>query len=146
MLADIIFDSLEPYELSRLQLGARFPKDQIETEEDLRKRLGAGGSDPLKSSLVQQIGERLRGRLDGVKMVNDKPDVLALIDVLTLTVELDARRLRLRAIPKARTWNPPNPLAVPCLQGTWLPALRRHRIAVQKQRSRLHRQPDAGRV
>ena len=50
VLADIIFDSLQPYELSRLQLGARFPKDQMETEEDLRKRLGAGGSDPLKSS------------------------------------------------------------------------------------------------
>lgn len=110
VLADIIFDSLEPYELSRLQLGARFPKDQMETEEDLRKRLGAGGSDPLKSSLVQQIGERLRGRLDGVKMVNDKPDVLALIDVLTLTVELDVRAVYVygryrkleRGIPQTR--------------------------------------------
>ncbi|MDP6199271.1 MAG: tRNA pseudouridine(54/55) synthase Pus10 [Candidatus Poseidonia sp.] len=110
VLADIIFDSLKPYELSRLQLGARFPKDQMETEEDLRKRLGAGGSDPLKSSLVQQIGERLRGRLDGVKMVSDKPDILALIDVLTLTVELDVRAVYVygryrkleRGIPQTR--------------------------------------------
>ncbi|MBT7063676.1 MAG: hypothetical protein HN923_03160, partial [Euryarchaeota archaeon] len=33
LLAEIIFDSLSPYELSRLQLGARIPKDQMEEEE-----------------------------------------------------------------------------------------------------------------
>ena len=91
LLADIIFDAIEPYDVSRLQLGARFPKDQMDEEEKLRKRLGAGGSDPLKSSLVDEIGKRLKDRLDGVTLVNDKPDVLALIDVLTLTVELDVR-------------------------------------------------------
>ena len=57
---------------------------QIEEEEKLRKRLGAGGSDALKPSLVEEIGKRLKDRLDGVTLVNDKPDVLALIDVLTL--------------------------------------------------------------
>ena len=30
-------------------------------------------------------------RLEGVTLVNEKPHVLALIDVLTLTVELDVR-------------------------------------------------------
>ena len=110
LLADIIHDAIAPYDLSRLQLGARFPKDQMETEEDLRKRLGAGGSEPLKSSLVNEIGERLNGRLDGVSMVNDKPDILALIDVLTLTVELDVRAVYVygryrkleRGIPQTR--------------------------------------------
>ena len=110
LLADIIFDSLEPYDLSRLQLGARFPKDQMETEEDLRKRLGAGGSVALKASLVEQIGVRLKQRLEGIAIVNDKPDVLALIDVLTLTVDLDIRAVYIygryrkleRGIPQTR--------------------------------------------
>ena len=110
LLADIIFDAIEPYDISRLQLGARFPKDQMEEEEQLRKRLGAGGSDPLKSSLVDEIGKRLKDRLDGITMVNDKPDVLALIDVLTLTVELDVRAVYVygryrkleRGIPQTR--------------------------------------------
>ena len=91
LLADIIFDSISPYELSRLQLGARIPKDQIEHEEEMRKRFGAGGSDALKSGLVRVIAQHLNKRLEGVTLVNDKPQVLALIDVLTLTVELDIR-------------------------------------------------------
>ena len=37
LLADIIFDSIEPYQFQRLQLGARFPKDQLEEEDILRK-------------------------------------------------------------------------------------------------------------
>jgi len=93
LLADIIFDSISPYELSRLQLGARIPKDQIEHEEEMRKRFGAGGSDALKSGLVRVIAQHLNKRLEGVTLVNDKPQVLALIDVLTLTVELDIRAI-----------------------------------------------------
>lgn len=91
LLAEIIFDNIAPYELSRLQLGARIPKDQIQDEEDLRKRFGAGGSDALKSSLVQAIAQHLNKKLENVTLVNDKPQILALIDVLTLTVELDIR-------------------------------------------------------
>lgn len=91
LLADIIFDNIAPYELSRLQLGARIPKDQIQDEEDLRKRFGAGGSDALKSSLVQAIAQHLNTKLENITLVNDKPQILALIDVLTLTVELDIR-------------------------------------------------------
>ena len=110
LLADIIFEAIEPYDISRLQLGARVPKDQVEEEEKLRKRLGAGGSDALKPSLVEEIGKRLKDRLDGVTLVNDKPDVLALIDVLTLTVELDIRAVYVygryrkleRGIPQTR--------------------------------------------
>ena len=110
LLADLIHEAIEPYDVSRLQLGARFPKDQMETEEDLRKRLGAGGSNPLKSSLVEEIGARLKDRLEGVTLVNDKPDILALIDVLTLTVELDIRAVYVygryrkleRGIPQTR--------------------------------------------
>jgi len=110
LLADIIHDAIQPYEVGRLQLGARFPKDQTEGEEELRKRFGAGGSDPLKSSLVNGIARNLSDRLDGVNMVSEKPDVLALIDVLTLTVDLDIRAVYVygryrkleRGIPQTR--------------------------------------------
>jgi tRNA pseudouridine synthase 10 len=110
LLADIIYDALKPYELKRLQLGARFPKDQTEGEDVMRKQYGAGGSDPLKSSLVAQICRRLNERLGGIELVNDKPDVLALIDVLTLTVDLDIRAVYVygrykkleRGIPQTR--------------------------------------------
>ena len=110
LLTDIIFDAVQPYELHRLQLGARFPKDQTESEEELRKRFGAGGSEALKAALVNAIARRLNERLDNVTMVNEKPDVMALIDVLTLTVDLDVRAVYVygryrkleRGIPQTR--------------------------------------------
>jgi len=74
-----------------LQLGARIPKDQVQEEEEMRKRFGAGGSDALKSGLVQSIAQHLNKKLENITLVNDKPQILALIDVLTLTVELDIR-------------------------------------------------------
>ena len=91
LLADIIYDAIEPYEIKRLQIGTRFPKDQIEAEDAERKRYAASGSDGLKTGLVAEIARNLNQRLEGVKLVNEKPHVLALIDVLTLTVELDVR-------------------------------------------------------
>ena len=91
MLTDIIYDSISPYQFKRLQLGARFPKTQIEEEDTQRKRHGAGGCDGLKTGLVAEIAKRLNKRLEGVTLVNDKPQILALIDVLTLSVDLDVR-------------------------------------------------------
>ena len=121
LLADIIYDAIQPYEATRLQLGARIPKDQIAAEEELRKRLGAGGSDALKSGLVTEIARNLNDRLDGKKLVNDKPQILALIDVLTLTVELDIRAHYLYGrYQKLERGITPNPLAMPRLQGPGL--------------------------
>ena len=91
LLTDVIEDALQGYDIQKLQIGARFPKDQIEDEEGLRKQYAAGGSDALKPSLVKDISTQLSGRLTTVEIVNDKPDILALIDVLTLTVTLDVR-------------------------------------------------------
>jgi len=91
LLTDIIYDSISPYQFKRLQLGARFPKSQIEEEDSQRKRFGSGGCDGLKTGLVAEIAKRLNQRLDGVTLVNDKPQILALIDVLTLSVDLDVR-------------------------------------------------------
>ncbi len=91
LLAELIKEAVGERECFRLQLGARIPKDQTEAEDHLRKRFGAGGSAPLKSSLVEEVARQLNDIDFGVKLVIDKPEILALIDVLTLTVELDIR-------------------------------------------------------
>ncbi len=59
LLADIIYDAIQPYQIKRLQLGTRFPKDQVEEEDNQRKRFGAGGSDGLKTGLVAEIARNL---------------------------------------------------------------------------------------
>ena len=91
LLAELIKEEIGDRECSRLQLGARIPKDQTEAEDHLRKRFGAGGSAPLKSSLVEEVARQLSDLGGGQNLVVDKPEILALIDVLTLTVELDIR-------------------------------------------------------
>jgi len=91
LLAQLILEAIGERECSRLQLGARIPKDQTEAEDFLRKKYGAPGSAPLKSSLVEEVARQLKELGKGDNLVVDKPEILALIDVLTLTVELDIR-------------------------------------------------------
>ncbi len=91
LLAELIHDELGEREYSRLQLGARFPKDQTEAEDHLRKRFGAGGSNALKSSLVDEIASQLKALDSSVSLVIEKPEILALVDVLTLSIDLDIR-------------------------------------------------------
>ena len=91
LLAELIYESIGERDCSRLQLGARIPKDQTEAEDHLRKRFGAGGSAPLKSSLVEEVARQLGELGMGQNLVVEKPEILALIDLLTLTVELDIR-------------------------------------------------------
>jgi tRNA pseudouridine synthase 10 len=110
VLADVILEQIEGIDIGRLQLGARFPKDQIDTEEALRKKFAAGGSEPLKSALVNDIGRTLSGQLTNSKLVNDTPEALVLMDVLTLSVEVDLRAVYIygryrkltRGIPQTR--------------------------------------------
>ena len=91
LLAQLIIEAIGSKECSRLQLGSRIPKDQTETEDHLRKRFGAGNSSPLKASLLEEIAKELKELGFDMKLVIDKPEILAIIDVLTLTVELDVR-------------------------------------------------------
>ena len=91
LLAELIKEAIGERECTRLQLGARIPKDQTEAEDHLRKRFGAGGSAPLKSSLVEEVARQLTDLGQGNNLVVEKPEILAIIDVLTLTVELDIR-------------------------------------------------------
>lgn len=91
VLAAIILNNLKEHEFDRLQLGAQFPKDQTEKEDQLRKRFGASGSAPLKSCLMEEVAKALRELDPDIKLVNDKPQIMALIDLLTLNVNLDIR-------------------------------------------------------
>jgi len=110
LLSEVLQDALQPYEYKRLQLGIRFPKDQVDHEEEMRKRFGAAGSDSLKGSLVSVLSREVAKSLPKISFVNEKPDILALIDVLTLTVELDVRAVYIygryrkleRGIPQTR--------------------------------------------
>ena len=91
LISELIIESVGDKECSRLQLGSRIPKDQTEAEDHMRKRYGAANSTPLKSSLVEEIAKHLKESGFDMKMVIDKPEILAIVDVLTLTVELDVR-------------------------------------------------------
>lgn len=110
LLADLITEALDGREIGRLQVGARFPKDQMEEEDVMRKRYGAGGSDPLKSSLVKFVSDAVKARMGDVRIVSENPEVLAIIDVTTLTVDLDVRSVYLygryrkleRGVPQTR--------------------------------------------
>ena len=91
LLTELILESMEGYDATKIQIGARIPKDQIETEENLRKKFAAGGSEALKPALVNEISKRIRESENGYKTVSDAPEILAIVDVLTLTIELDIR-------------------------------------------------------
>ena len=110
LLADLIVESIEGRQAKRLQIGARFPKDQTEEEDANRKRFGAAGSEALKASLVQEVGKAVLERTEGLTLVQEHPEILAIIDVMTLTVDLDVRSVYLygryrklqRGIPQTR--------------------------------------------
>lgn len=110
LLSDLIVEAIEGREATRLQIGARFPKDQTEEEDLNRKRFGAAGSEALKAALVQEVGNAVLERTDGLTLVQENPDILAIIDVMTLTVDLDVRSVYLygryrklqRGIPQTR--------------------------------------------
>ena len=64
---------------------------KLDQEDDLRSRFGAAGSAGLKPELVETIASKIIAEMDGTRLVKEKPEVLALIDVVTLAVELDVR-------------------------------------------------------
>jgi tRNA pseudouridine synthase 10 len=66
-------------------------KEQVQQEEYLRQRYGAGGSRALKAALVEAIGAALAESRPGLRLVREKPEVLLLVDTLTLNVEVEIR-------------------------------------------------------
>ena len=109
-ISEMVVSKIKKFEFSRLQLGAQFPSDLSETEDLLRSQYGAPGSAPLKSTFVSEIAKKVSEKIKNIQIVNDAPDILALIDVVTLSIKLDNRSIFLytryrkleRGIPQTR--------------------------------------------
>lgn len=78
-------------EFSSLQMGYHISKELIEEEDNLRKRFGARGASPLKSSFATAVENALKGKLGEVDFVKESPDVMILVDSLTLRVKAEIR-------------------------------------------------------
>jgi len=109
-ISDMLVSELSEFEFTRLQLGAQFPSDLTEDEDMLRGKFGAPGSLPLKSTFVSEVAKSVSNKIKKVQIVNDAPDILALIDVVTFSIKLDNRSVFLytryrkleRGIPQTR--------------------------------------------
>ena len=105
-----VIDSLSGFEFSTLQFGIHLPKDLIQEEDRIRSKFGAQGSLPLKGALVRSIHERIAKENMDVVFVKERPDVMVLVDGLTLRVDVDVRPVFLygryrkiaRGIPQTR--------------------------------------------
>ena len=112
LITSRLTSALSDYEFSRLQLGFQLPTDLIESEEHVRISFGANRSNSLKQSLSSEISMKIRMLKGDVEIVNEHPEILALIDCLTLSVNLECRSLYLytryckfeRGLPQTH-WN-----------------------------------------
>ena len=112
LITSRLISALSEYEFSRLQLGFQLPNDLIESEEQIRNSYGARKSYNLKQSLSSEISMRLRMLIDGVEIVNEHPEILVLVDCLTLSFKIECRSLYLytryckfeRGLPQTH-WN-----------------------------------------
>lgn len=91
-IVDRIVEQVSNLEYSTIQIGMHLPKDLIQDEDQIRIRHGATGSRPLKSAMVDSIQNEISKNLDSeIKFVKEKPDLMILIDGLTLRVDIDIR-------------------------------------------------------
>ena len=109
-IVDRVFGSLPNTQFSTMQFGIHLPKDLIQEEDRIRSKYGAPGSNPLKGALVEAIHRRIRELGQNVEFVKERPDVMILVDGLTLRVDVDVRPIFLygryrklsREIPQTR--------------------------------------------
>ncbi|RJU87722.1 MAG: tRNA pseudouridine(54/55) synthase Pus10 [Candidatus Poseidoniales archaeon] len=109
-IVDRVFDTLSDTEFSTMQFGIHLPKDLVQEEDRIRSKYGAQGSYHLKGAIVESIHERIRNLDKEVDFVKEKPDVMVLVDGLTLRVDVDVRPIFLygryrkvsRGIPQTR--------------------------------------------
>ena len=105
-----IIEQTGEVEHSTIQLGIHLPKDLLDEEEKIRSRHGSPGSPPLKPSFVRAIQEKLSLKVEGISFVKERPDLMILVDGLTLKVDVDVRpvflygryRKLIRALPQTR--------------------------------------------
>ena len=93
-----------------MQFGIHLPKDLLQDEDRIRSRNGAPASRPLKAAFVDAIQEQLAEHMPDTSFVKEKPDLMILVDGLTLRVDIDVRPVFLygryrklsREIPQTR--------------------------------------------
>ena len=95
LITSRLSSSLSDYEFSRLQLGFQLPSDLIESEEHIRISFGANRSHALKQSLSLEISSKIKMLIENIEIVNENPEILALVDCLTLSVKIECRSLYL---------------------------------------------------
>jgi tRNA pseudouridine synthase 10 len=109
-IVDRVFESLSGTQFSTMQFGIHLPKDLLQEEDRIRTKYGAPGSFPLKGAIVESIHHRIREQNRQVDFVKERPDVMVLVDGLTLRVDVDVRPIFLygryrklsREIPQTR--------------------------------------------
>ncbi|MEE3083445.1 MAG: tRNA pseudouridine(54/55) synthase Pus10 [Candidatus Thermoplasmatota archaeon] len=88
-----ILRSVEGIEFNKAQLGIHFSKEHVAAEESIRTSLAATGSRPLKASLTESIQAAVKEELPNIKWVKEKPEIMLLLDTLTLGVNVDIRAI-----------------------------------------------------
>tara|TARA_Y100001980_G_C14556026_1_gene346111 strand:- start:6406 stop:7812 length:1407 start_codon:yes stop_codon:yes gene_type:complete len=112
LISSRLISALDGYEFSTLQLGFQLPGDLVNSEELIRNSYGARNSLSLKQGLSSELSKLLRISINGIEIVNKNPEILVLIDCLTLSVKIDCRSLYLytryckfeRGLPQTH-WN-----------------------------------------
>ena len=90
-ISEIISDACQGIDFKTMQIGVHIPKDLMEEEDAVRSRYGAPGSSPLKATFVEEIQATLQAGSTDIEFVKERPDIMILIDTLTLRVEVDVR-------------------------------------------------------
>ena len=109
-VSTIVSSACDGIQFSTMQVGVHIPKDLMEEEDRIRSRYGAPGSKPLKAAFVEEVQSSISSRVEGVEFVRERPDLMVLIDTLTLRVDVDVRPVFLygryrklsRGIPQTR--------------------------------------------
>jgi len=109
-IVDRVLGELSETEFRTMQFGIHLPKDLVQEEDRIRSKYGAQGSYHLKGAIVEAIHARIEELDKTIEFVKEKPDVMVLVDGLTLRVDVDVRPIFLhgryrkvsRGIPQTR--------------------------------------------
>ena len=105
-----VIESTKGIEYGTIQFGIHLPKDLVQDEDKIRSRHGAPASRPLKAAFADAIQQQLSEHMPNIEFVKEKPDLMILVDGLTLRVDIDVRPVFLygryrklsREIPQTR--------------------------------------------
>jgi tRNA pseudouridine synthase 10 len=91
-IVERVIEKIDNLEYSTVQIGIHLPKDLIQESHEITSRHGASHSMPLKNSMVLAIQNEINRSLGtDIDFVKDRPDIMILVDGLTLRVDVDVR-------------------------------------------------------